>query len=150
MNILMVVCVTNIILIYKKYSNICLNPPLGGATATALSADQTPNGWRLECGACGRNLRVLWLRSGRSTPAILTPDLSQHCWKAILLVPEPDEIWCVAVSSNGGSVAVFPKRSPQTSPSPSRHVIRALHASCSKALLTLHLLFGLLYLNYLV
>ncbi|CAH0718333.1 unnamed protein product, partial [Brenthis ino] len=108
----------------------------GGATATAVSADPTPNGWRLECGACGRNLRVLWLRGGRSTPAILTPDLAQHCWKAILLVPEPDEVWCVAVSSNGGAVAVFPKRSVQASPSPARHAVRALHAAASKAFVT--------------
>ncbi|XP_047541049.1 uncharacterized protein LOC125073962 isoform X1 [Vanessa atalanta] len=103
----------------------------GGATATAVNADPTPNGWRLECGACGRNLRVLWLRGGRSTPAILTPDLAQHCWKAVLLVPEPDEVWCVAVSSNGGAVAVFPRRSIQTSPSPARHAVRALHGNAS-------------------
>ncbi|XP_045780878.1 uncharacterized protein LOC123877973 [Maniola jurtina] len=104
----------------------------GGATATAVSADPTPNGWRLECGACGRNLRVLWLRGGRSTPAILTPDLAQHCWKAILLVPEPDEVWCVAVSSNGGAVAVFPRRNVQASPSPARHAVRALQAGTNK------------------
>ncbi|XP_050357945.1 uncharacterized protein LOC126778446 isoform X1 [Nymphalis io] len=103
----------------------------GGATATAVNAEPTPNGWRLECGACGRNLRVLWLRGGRSTPAILTPDLAQHCWRAVLLVPEPDEVWCVAVSSNGGAVAVFPRRSIQASPSPARHAVRALHGDAN-------------------
>ncbi|CAH2235190.1 jg10442 [Pararge aegeria aegeria] len=100
----------------------------GGATATAISADYTPSGWRLECGACGRNLRVMWLRDGQSMPAILTPDLAQHCWKAILLVPEPDEVWCIVVSSSGGAVAVFPRRTVEASPSPARHAVRALQA----------------------
>ncbi|CAH2098550.1 unnamed protein product [Euphydryas editha] len=104
----------------------------GGATATALSAEATARGWRLVCGACGRELRVLWLRGARASPAVLAPDLAQHCWKAVLLVTEPDEVWCVAVSSSGGAVAVFPRRSVPTSPSPARHAVRALHGNSSK------------------
>ncbi|KAG6464148.1 hypothetical protein O3G_MSEX014312, partial [Manduca sexta] len=34
----------------------------GGATATALSAEPARGGgWRLECGACGRGVRVAWV-----------------------------------------------------------------------------------------
>ncbi|KAL4707555.1 hypothetical protein ACJJTC_000307 [Scirpophaga incertulas] len=103
----------------------------GGATATALSAEPARGGWRLECGACGRNLRVRWLRlrSGvplAALPADLRPDLAQHCWRAVLHVKEPDEVWCVAATSESGAVAVFPKRTmPGPSPEPAR---RALHA----------------------
>ncbi|XP_052742777.1 uncharacterized protein LOC112054495 [Bicyclus anynana] len=105
----------------------------GGATATANSAEATPNGWRLECGVCGRSLRVLWLRGGQALPAVLTPDLAQHCWKTVLLVPEPDEVWCVVVSSSGGAVAVFPRRTIEASPSPARHAVRALQAGAGPA-----------------
>lgn len=49
--------------------------------------------WRLECGACGRGVRVVWLRGGReAAPAALTPDLAQHCWRAVLHVQDPDEV----------------------------------------------------------
>ncbi|CAH2061687.1 unnamed protein product, partial [Iphiclides podalirius] len=94
----------------------------GGATATALSATPAGGGWRLECGACGRGVRVVWLRGSRITPAHLTADLAQHCHRAVLLVPEPDEVWCAAVTGNGGAVAVFP---PRGSPAPARHAGRA-------------------------
>ncbi|XP_045507681.1 uncharacterized protein LOC123703647 [Colias croceus] len=100
----------------------------GGATAKTISTEPAQNGWRLTCGVCGRNLRVLWVTSGRSQPAILTPDLSQHCWRAILITPDSEEVWCVAVSSSGGAVAVFPKRSLAASLSPARHAVRALQS----------------------
>ncbi|RVE51308.1 hypothetical protein evm_003988 [Chilo suppressalis] len=108
----------------------------GGATATALSAVPAAGGWRLECGACGRNVRVLWVRSGvtaRATRATLNPDLAQHCWRAVLHVVEPDEVWCVAATPGGGAVAVFPRRASlanpnDPSPEPAR---RALHAASS-------------------
>ncbi|KAJ8708193.1 hypothetical protein PYW08_010559 [Mythimna loreyi] len=64
----------------------------GGATATALSAEPAAGGWRLECGACGRGVRVLWVRASGTAPATLAPDLAQHCWRAVLHVAEPDEV----------------------------------------------------------
>ncbi|CAB3241632.1 unnamed protein product [Arctia plantaginis] len=107
----------------------------GGATATALSATPWRGGWRLECGACGRGVRVLWLRgggAGGALPAALAPDLPQHCWRAVLHVAEPDEVWCVAAAPAGGAVAVFPRRAAPVSPAPARHTVRALHnASCA-------------------
>ncbi|XP_053620805.1 uncharacterized protein tei [Plodia interpunctella] len=103
----------------------------GGATATALSAEPAASGWRLECGACGRGVRVMWLRSGIATRASLTPDLAQHCWRAVLHVVEPDEVWCVAATAGTGAVAVFPRRAPPPSPAPARHTVRALHDSSS-------------------
>ncbi|XP_072933770.1 uncharacterized protein tei [Epargyreus clarus] len=114
----------------------------GGATATALSSAPAVGGWRLECGACGRNLRVLWLRNGIAQPAVLTPDLAQHCWRAVLLLPEPDEVWCVAVSTAGGAVAVFPRR-VVASPSPARHAVRALHAGANTRDVSKWLLIGI-------
>ncbi|XP_041985667.1 uncharacterized protein LOC121737980 isoform X2 [Aricia agestis] len=101
----------------------------GGATATAISSEAISGGWRLTCGACGRNLRVVWVRGGRAAPAALVPDLAQHCWRAQIALPEPDEVWCVVSASNGGAVAVFPRR-PPPSPAPARHAVRALHAGC--------------------
>ncbi|KAJ0170649.1 hypothetical protein K1T71_014020 [Dendrolimus kikuchii] len=102
----------------------------GSATATALSAEPASGGWRLECGACGRGLRVIWLRGdGIITPASLAPDLAQHCWRAVLHVSEPDEVWCVAAAQGGGAVAVFPRRAAHPSPAPARHTVRALHNS---------------------
>ncbi|KAM3968608.1 LOW QUALITY PROTEIN: uncharacterized protein ACR2FA_012085 [Aphomia sociella] len=98
----------------------------GGATATALSAEPAVGGWRLECGACGRGVRVVWLRSGVVTRASLNPDLAQHCWRAVLHVVEPDEVWCVAATTGAGAVAVFPRRAPPPSPAPARHTVRAL------------------------
>ncbi|KAJ2939050.1 hypothetical protein O0L34_g10239 [Tuta absoluta] len=101
----------------------------GGATATALSAEPAAGGWRLECGACGRGLRVVWLRPSGSAPimpASLSPDLAQHCWRAVLHVSEPDEVWCIAAAAGGGAVAVFPPRTPYPSPAPARHTVRAL------------------------
>ncbi|XP_045529462.1 uncharacterized protein LOC123717496 [Pieris brassicae] len=100
----------------------------GGATAKNLNAEVLDSGFRLTCGVCGRNLRVTWVTSGRSQPAVLTPDLAQHCWLAVLITPDPEEVWCVAVSSNGGAVAVFPKRNLAASLSPARHAVRALHS----------------------
>ncbi|OWR45183.1 hypothetical protein KGM_211823 [Danaus plexippus plexippus] len=116
----------------------------GSATATAVSAEATSNGYRLECGACGRNLRVLWLRGGVTTPAILTPGLAQHCWRAVILVPDPDETWCVAVTSVGGAVAVFPRRSVQT---PARHAVRALHSNVDRIQTSFVLLWALVLLH---
>nr|XP_012543787.2 uncharacterized protein LOC101742772 [Bombyx mori]XP_012543788.2 uncharacterized protein LOC101742772 [Bombyx mori] len=115
----------------------------GGATATALSAEPARGGWRLECGACGRALRVLWLRRGVTAPADLLPDLAQHCWRAVLHVTEPDEVWCIAVggSGGGGSVAVFPRRAPHPSPAPARHTVRALYNNAHRNLPTLFLIF---------
>ncbi|CAG4996139.1 unnamed protein product [Parnassius apollo] len=98
----------------------------GGATATALSASPTPGGWRLECGACGRGVRVLWLRAARAEPARLAPDAVPHCHRAVLHLPEPDEVWCAAVTASGGAVAVFPRRA---APAPARHAGRALPSS---------------------
>lgn len=112
----------------------------GGATATALSAEPAAGGWRLECGACGRGVRVVWLRSGIATRASLNPDLAQHCWRAVLHVTEPDEVWCVAATAGAGAVAVFPRRSPQPSPAPARHIVRALHDSAVPLKPTLKLL----------
>ncbi|XP_060808036.1 uncharacterized protein LOC106130394 [Amyelois transitella] len=103
----------------------------GGATATALSAEPAAGGWRLECGACGRGVRVMWLRSGVAIRASLTPDLAQHCWRAVLHVVEPDEVWCVAAAAGAGAVAVFPRRAPPPSPAPARHTVRALHDSAT-------------------
>ncbi|XP_049881962.1 uncharacterized protein LOC126377986 [Pectinophora gossypiella] len=102
----------------------------GAATATALSAEPSGSGWRLECGACGRGVRAAWLQPAPApatiTPAVLRPDLAQHCWRAVLHVTEPHEVWCIAVTSSGGAVAVFPPRSPP-SPAPApRHSVRAL------------------------
>ncbi|KAI8433909.1 hypothetical protein MSG28_015835 [Choristoneura fumiferana] len=51
-------------------------------------------GGRLAAGVrpCGRALRVLWLLRGRALPAALAPDHSPHCWRAVLLLAEPDEV----------------------------------------------------------
>ncbi|XP_028171150.1 uncharacterized protein LOC114360314 [Ostrinia furnacalis] len=107
----------------------------GSATATALSAVPAAGGWRLECGACGRGVRVLWVRVGatpRVTRASLSPDLAQHCWRAILHVAEPDEVWCVAATTGAGAVAVFPRRAPLASIGPSPEPARrALHAAAT-------------------
>ncbi|XP_063543533.1 uncharacterized protein LOC134751910 [Cydia strobilella] len=110
----------------------------GAATARAVSATAVAGGgWRLECGACGRALRVLWLLRGRAVPAALTPDLPQHCWRSVLHVTDPDEVWCVAGGAGGGAVAVFPPRAPAVA----RQTVRALHGAspayhASLALLT--------------
>ncbi|KOB74518.1 Uncharacterized protein OBRU01_06949, partial [Operophtera brumata] len=108
---------------------------LSGATATALSAEPAAGGWRLECGACGRGVRVVWMRArggegdlgvGEEVlPAALRPDLAHHCWRAI---------WCIAASPTGGAVAVFPRRAPHPSPAPARHTVRALHNSANASL----------------
>ncbi|KAH9640763.1 hypothetical protein HF086_000105 [Spodoptera exigua] len=92
----------------------------GGATATALSAEPANGGWRLECGACGRDVRVVWVRAAGAAlaPAALAPDLAQHCWRAVLHVAEPDEVWCVAAAGRSGAVAVFPRRAAPPSPRP--------------------------------
>lgn len=103
------------------------NLDTGGATATALSAEPAAGGWRLECGACGRDVRVVWVRAGGAAPATLAPDLAQHCWRAVLHVAEPDEVWCVAAAGHTGAVAVFPRRTAHPSPAPARHTVRALH-----------------------
>ncbi|XP_045540656.1 uncharacterized protein LOC106711031 [Papilio machaon] len=111
----------------------------GAATATAVSATATPGGWRLECAACGRGVRVLWLRASpapSAAPAHLAPHTAPHpappCYRAVLLLPEPDEVWCVAATSGGGAVAVFPRRG---SPAPARHAQpgRAQHSAAHLA-----------------
>ncbi|CAK1549167.1 unnamed protein product [Leptosia nina] len=96
---------------------------LGAATAKSLGTDIVSKGWRLTCSVCGRNVRVKWvLTSGRSEPGIITQDTSLHCWRASLITTDTEEIWCVAVSTGGGAVAVFPKRTLNPS------VVRALHS----------------------
>nr|XP_049707702.1 uncharacterized protein LOC110383089 isoform X2 [Helicoverpa armigera] len=126
----------------------------GGATATALSAEPAAGGWRLECGACGRGVRVLWVRAGAPLPGALlpgalAPDLAQHCWRAVLHVAEPDEVWCVAAAGRAGAVAVFPRRAPPASPAPARHTVRALHnaATPNTAVPALLLLLSVLTLH---
>ncbi|KAG7295407.1 hypothetical protein JYU34_022466, partial [Plutella xylostella] len=124
----------------------------GAATATAVSAAPAAGGWRLECLVCGRGARGAWLRRGGegSTPAELRPAPHQHCWSAVLTVPEPDEVWCVASGPAGGSVAVFPARAP----APARHLVRQptdsavslAHTATRTVLLALTLL--LTYLTY--
>ncbi|XP_068624313.1 uncharacterized protein tei [Battus philenor] len=90
----------------------------GGASASAAGATAAAGGWRLECVACGRGVRALWLRGARAWPAPLAPHPTPLCRRAVLLLPDPDEVWCVAVTSTGAAVAVFPARSP---PAPARH-----------------------------